>query len=229
VAYLDRRGSGVNSLARGDAPHHERLINDVVQFIHHLSRTGFDGLPRTLAAVSWGGKLATVIALQQPNLIDSLLLVTPGVCANVRASTLQTFALQAASKSNARQRLIPIPLDDPALFTSSRPHQQFIRNDPLTLRKVTLRFLSANSALDAQLRRPDHRLRCPTLVMLAGQDQIVNNNETRHFFLALCSSSASIIEYPSAVHTLEFENDCDRYIFDMLQWLETASLKRAGP
>lgn len=221
VAYLDRRGSGVNALARGDASHHERLINDVIQFIHHLSRIGYANLPRVLGAVSWGGKLATAVALRHPNLMNSLLLITPGICAHVRANALQRSALQIAHKLGAHQRLVPIPLDDPALFTSSPAHQQFIRDDPLTLRKVTLRFLATNIALDAQLREPGHQLHCRTLVMLAGKDRIVDNDATRRFFAAICSTDASVFEYPSAVHTLEFENDRDRFVSDMLQWLET--------
>ena len=44
VRFLDRRGSGLNEKHRGHAPHYERLINDVVQFLadvrHQQQQTG---------------------------------------------------------------------------------------------------------------------------------------------------------------------------------------------
>lgn len=221
VAYLDRRGSGVNHLDRGDAPHHDRLINDVVQFTQHLTSNGFHDLPRVLSAISWGGKLAATVAVQRPELFSSLILVTPGICARVRANFVQKSALRFAISLGATQRHVPIPLNDPALFTSSALHQQFIRDDPLTLRRVTLRFLAANTALDAHLRSRERQTDCRTLVLLAGRDRIVENEATRAFIRRFCPSEATIIEYPTAVHTLEFEEDRDRSISDMLDWLDS--------
>ena len=61
VRFLDRRGSGQNEQQRGHAPHADRLINDVRQFLLHVAyerdRTRPDA-PIILLGLSWGGRLA---------------------------------------------------------------------------------------------------------------------------------------------------------------------------
>ncbi len=55
--------------------------------------------------------------------------------------------------------------------------------------------------------------------MLAGHDRIVDNIRTRADFARLGSRDTSIIEYPEAHHTLEFEPDPSRYALDLIDWL----------
>jgi alpha-beta hydrolase superfamily lysophospholipase len=42
------------------------------------------------------------------------------------------------------------------------------------------------------------------------------------------STDIEIIEYPGAHHTLEFEPDPDRFIADLLRWLEQKALAIAA-
>lgn len=69
VLFLDRRGSGKNFSRRGDVPHGDRLINDVMQVLsdvrRHRDRVA-PNAPVVLLAVSWGGKLAAITAARRP-------------------------------------------------------------------------------------------------------------------------------------------------------------------
>lgn len=220
VAFLDRRGSGVSTSRRGDASHLDRLFHDVVQSVAWLERQGLSGLPKVLMAVSWGGKLAALTAARRPELFDGLALLAPGLCTLVRANVAQRIALRAADAAGFGSREIPIPLDDPALFTDVREYQDFIRNDALTLRRATVRFLRISLELDAELQQSASRVQCPTLLMLAGRDRIVDNAATRRFVETFGSDRKTVIEYPQATHTLEFETDRHRVFQDLSSWLD---------
>lgn len=219
VAFLDRRGSGANAHARGDALHADRLINDVVQFVAHLERIGLGGLPRVLAAISWGGKLAAAVAIRRPDLFTGVALLTPGLCTRIRANPAQRLALRAADRLGAGRREVRIPLDNPALFTDVPSYREFIRNDRLTLRRVTVRFLTASLAIDRLVRSRASEIRCPVLLMLAGRDRIVDNAATRKLIGSFTSEEKTVIEYPQARHTLEFEPDRDRFVTDLVAWI----------
>lgn len=156
VFFLDRRGSGLNEPARGNAVHHDRLLNDVAQFLtgrRHALRQQDSTIPLILMSVSWGGKLAALTAAQRPELVDALALLYPGIRSNFKATPLQNLQLSIADSLGLRTKRIPIPLNDPELFTADSHWQEFIARDSFTLREVTVSFLLAN-AEDDQDKRP---------------------------------------------------------------------------
>ena len=226
VAFLDRRGSGENAAFRGDAPHADRLVYDVVQFVEHLKRNGFDGVPIVMSAVSWGGKLAAVVAACRPDLIDGLVLLAPGLCPQVGANVLQRLALRFGDAAGSGRREVSIPLEDPALFTDVAEHQAFIRDDPLALRKVTVRFLTASLELDRRVRRHAASIGCPLLLMLAGRDRILDNAATRRLVVSFGSTEKTLMEYPGACHTLEFDRNRDAVVADLAAWLDHRLVSR---
>src|SRR5262245_10450912 len=152
VAFLDRRGSGANQQGRGDTPRWRRLVEDVAEFLTaERLRDGATPLPTFLLGISWGGKTATALACRRPELLDGLVLVTPGLCPRVRPPLRQRLRI-ALARVAAPTRAFPIPLDDPELFTATPRWQGFIRDDPLSLRKATARLLVESARLDAWLR-----------------------------------------------------------------------------
>lgn len=230
VLFLDRRGSGLNEPARGDTPHTYRLLNDVAQFLswkRYSLRRHDTAIPLVLMSVSWGGKLAALTAAQRPDLVDALALLYPGIRAKIAATAVQNLQLTTAGALGLRAKRVPIPLADPRLFTADPGRQEYIAHDPLTLREVTVSFLLANGQLDQLLLDAPESIHCPTLLMLAGQDRIVNNRETRSYFLRFASRKRKLIEYLEGEHTLEFERNRDEIVGDLLHWLDRVA-KPAG-
>lgn len=210
VVWLDRRGSGWNSRDRGHAISATRLVNDVLQWSrseqHRRRQAGQGGLPIVLLAVSWGAKLATAAALAEPALFAGLALLAPGLFPRIRPTRWQQQLLQLAVWLGDLHRLVPVPLDDPRLFTADPAWQQFIANDPLAVHRVTTGFLAATAELDRLVAKRLTQLNIPHLVMLAGDDQIVDNAATRAAFSTIGDRSQQTwIEYPPATHTLEFD------------------------
>ncbi|WP_164101783.1 alpha/beta fold hydrolase [Candidatus Laterigemmans baculatus] len=222
VHALDRRGSGSNGQARGDVDRYPTWIADVEQYIEALG----DNVPVLLVGISWGGLLATAVARRHPERIAGLGLICPGLFARKGTSAIQYYAVRTAARWGMASWRFPVPLRDPRLFTDSPSWQAFIRDDPETLRKVTLRLARASGELYLDTVRDPELIRVPTLLMLAGKDPIIKNEEVRAFVEKFSTGQQTILEYPEASHTLEFEPDPSKYLSDLEAWCRAASERR---
>jgi alpha-beta hydrolase superfamily lysophospholipase len=217
VYFLDRRGSGLNKRDRGDAPSFRRLLQDVAEFLEEKKRE--DPARKTfVVGVSWGGKTAVGVQKYRPGLIDAVALLCPGFCPRVSLTLWEKLRVVWA-RATRPTRLFPVPLSDPTLFTATEKWLKFLREDPLSLRQATARFLFESVVLDLYLRDVGRRMRVPVLMLLAGRDRIIDNHSTR-VFVAPFAGPKELIEYPEAHHTLEFEPDPERHIRDLLAWLQ---------
>lgn len=217
VDFLDRRGSGLNDEARGDAPSFRRLLDDVGEFIQHLRKSAPEQ-PVFLLGISWGGKLAVALQKRHPGLTNGLILLCPGLFSQVRTSFVQKLRITWARLVSPR-RIFPIPLNDPELFTATPRWLEFLRNDPLALHDATARLLIESIRLDLYLLRCASQVRVPTLLLLAEKDRIIDNPAVRRYVESFATDDKKIIEYPGAHHTLEFEPEPERFLADLRQWL----------
>jgi acylglycerol lipase len=216
--FPDRRGSGANQRDRGHTPSSGRLIDDISERLRTLRELD-PALPLVLAAISWGGKTAAIAAANHPELVDGLALICPGLRPRVGVPLAEKLRIAWAFLTNRRKRF-PIPLSDPALFTAQPAGQQFIATDPLSLRQATAGLLAASTFIDKKVRKALPRIQQPTLLMLAGQDRIVDNARTRADFDEIPAADKQVIDYPEGHHTLEFEPDPSRYARDLIAWLD---------
>lgn len=220
VFFLDRRGSGMNAEARGDAPGFRRLLDDIAEFLTALPRDAERGRLRVfLGGISWGGKLAVALERRHPGLIDGLLLLCPGFYAKVRPTLWQRVGILFSRLFRPR-KLFPIPLNEPELFTGNPRWQQFLRDDPLRLHAATARLLIESLRLDGYLSFSAKYVHVPALLLLASADRIIRNEPTRAFIAKFATEDKTILEYEGAHHTLEFEPEPDRFIGDVRGWLD---------
>jgi alpha-beta hydrolase superfamily lysophospholipase len=218
VYFLDRRGSGLNSTCRGDAPGFRRLIDDMAEFL--IDRRRDRGwLPVFLGGISWGGKLAVGLQYRRPGLTDGLILLCPGLKPKV-APPLSRRLRIALARVLRPGRTFPVPLNEPDLFTASPDWQKFIAADRFGVTEATARFLFASFGLDVYLRRAARRVKVPTLLLMAGQDRIIDNARTRAFVASFPSRDNRAIDYPESHHTLEFEPDNHPWVEDVVRWME---------
>ena len=213
----DRRGSGGNTKDRGHTTSPRRLVEDVGEFLIELD-SRLPDIPTAIVGISWGGKLAILAAGRYPQSVSALALVCPGVQPRVGVSFGERMRIALAYFTNRTKRFA-IPLSDPALFTSNPEGQAFIRADPLGLRQATAGLLAASTLIDRSVARAPSKVLQPALLMLASEDRIVNNELTRRYFDRFASPDRTIIEYPGAHHTLEFEQDPSEYATDLAGWL----------
>jgi alpha-beta hydrolase superfamily lysophospholipase len=176
-------------------------------------------LPVFLLAISWGGKLAVAVQHQHPGYVDGLVLLCPGFYPRVGPALSERLQIAWARLVSPR-RLFPVPLQDAELFTATPRWQQFIRDDPLSLRRATARFFAASVFLDRALRSKPQQVDVPVLLLLAGKDRVIDNHLTRRFVDQFATDDKETKAYPEAAHTLEFEADPNPFVEDIRGWLD---------
>ena len=209
VCFLERRGAGRNSAARGDAPGFRRLRQDIVEFL--ASR---EPLPTHLMGISWGGKLALAASAVTP--VKSLILVAPGFVPRVRATLRERLRFTVARLVRPT-KLFDVPLNAPELFTRDPAWQAYLRGNPHDTHRATARFFVGSAALDFRLRRTPNPT--PTLTLLAGDDRVIDNAATRAFVAKFSHPANRVVEYAGLAHTLEFEDRALAFVGDVVAWL----------
>ena len=217
VNFLDRRGSGANQSQRGDTPGYRRLVDDLAEFIKLTRAQNSEAIPLHLVSISWGGKLAVALTERHPGLIDDLVLITPGFFPRVAPSRREKLRI-AWARVTKPTKTFPIPLNDPELFTSNPRWLEYLRQDRDSLHVATARFLVSSVHLDRQLKRASQFVRMPTLLLLAGEDRIIDNARTRRFVETFPTTDRRVIEYADRAHTLEFEEP-RRLEVDLIDWV----------
>jgi pimeloyl-ACP methyl ester carboxylesterase len=193
---LDRRGSGLNmNPLPGDAPSARVLLEDVRRFRRQLG-----DLKLHLLGLSWGGKLAAAVALDQPEALQSLILITPGLRSR--------RDLSLSSKANVLLNLLvggrsafKVPIE-PEMFTHTPRFLDFIRSDPWRLQKVTARFFLTSRALDRMITKKIADLRLPILLFLAGKDPIIDNRGVQDL---LSKNEVRVRIFDDAIHAIQFD------------------------
>jgi alpha-beta hydrolase superfamily lysophospholipase len=197
---LDRRGSGLNrGQTPGDAPSAGVLLEDIRLFRRHLS----GGPDVHLVGLSWGGKLALAAAIDDPQAIRSVILITPGLRTRLSLSPSSVAALLLGLLGGGRNS-IKLPLE-PEMFTDSPELLEFIRRDPLRLRRVTGRFLMASRALDRLIARRIGEIHLPILLILAGKDRIIDNEGVLEVLSHLRPGQLLLRRYEEAIHSIQFD------------------------
>ncbi len=217
VFFLDRRGAGLNTAQRGDSPGFRRLLDDVAEFVQNLRRE-HAALPIVLAGISWGGKLAVGLPYRKRGLVDAIMLLCPGLVPIVAPPFARRMRIAIARVFRPDKRFA-IPLNEPELFTASPEWRAFIDREPHGLRLATARFLFSSFSFDIYLRRAAKHVRVPTLLVLGEHDLIINNAQTR-LYCSRFGTTTSILDYPGAHHTLEFEPVVHPWIGDLCRWID---------
>jgi pimeloyl-ACP methyl ester carboxylesterase len=219
VLLPTRRGSGANTVARGDAASAELLLEDVATCCR-LAMAMYDAPRVCLVGVSWGGKLSAAFCLRRwPGVeVGSLTMVAPGIVSKVDVPLSEKLAIGLALLGRAAPgeprggAMFDIPLSDVELFTDNPPMRDYLAGDPFRLHRATARFLYASRKLDSMLRAASGlgprrgALSLPATLLLAGRDRIVDNDATGRIIDRLTAGKAHV-EQLDAAHTMDFEPD----------------------
>jgi len=222
VLQPDRRGSGRNQTDRGHADSSEQLIDDAITcsalLAHETGRSSHH-----LVGVSWGGKLVAAVHATQPDLAESLTLVTPGLFPLVGVSKTEMFKI-GLSMVGAPHRLYDIPLNDPTLFTSDPEMIQFLVNDELQIHQATAGFFLASRRMDKVVAKLNAARQVPLHLMLAADEHIIDNDKSAEFVRNMGWATTTITTYQNSRHTLEFEPDSDAFLSDLVKQVSESAV-----
>ena len=227
VYCLDRRGSGLNRENRGFVSGHvdayETLLADIEAFVRPLHER-YDHV--FLVGLSWGGKLALAYGLSRPETVDGLVLITPGLRANVDVSGFQKLRIALLTKIDPTAR-VPVPIK-PEMFTTTPLYLDYIRNDPLRLTSATVRFFWQSRRLDQFVNDKIEGNGLPVLLFLAEKDPIIDNAGVLNLLQRGEEPGLEVVRYADQTHSVQLDA-AQRLVDDMSKWLTLRTSVRPEP
>jgi alpha-beta hydrolase superfamily lysophospholipase len=218
VYCLDRRGSGLNRENRGFlsgyVDDYSTLLADIRAFVNPLHERYEQVF---LVGLSWGGKLALSYGLTHPEDVDGLVLITPGLRAQVDVSFLNRLKIVLLSPLNPAAR-VPTPIQ-PEMFTTTPMYLNYIRQDPLRLHSATVRFFWQSHRLDKYVDANIAGNRLPVQLFLAGKDTIIDNDGVLKVLQQGQAPGLDVLWYEDQTHSIQLDA-AQRLADDMTNWIE---------
>jgi alpha-beta hydrolase superfamily lysophospholipase len=206
VYVLDRRGSGVSGGARGDVRSYAEWIDDYLAAME-IVRARHRDVKMLLLGQSFGGIVASGIAIDPRATHDALLLCAPGI------NTKCPFTEEQLERMSGQEApLSPIRLTDDQ-YTEDPRYLAFMKHDATMVRAVTPRFSAARFRLDQRLmsRRGAFAGRPCTLV-LPKRDRIVDLVRAREGFELLSGGAGRVVESSAEDHYVEFSSYREQFL-----------------
>lgn len=217
VLFPDRRGSGANTHMRGDLPDWRLLVSDAEDVLRYFNAPTHVHL----LAISWGAKPALVMASRLYPWLRKLALITPGFKPHLSFSLGEKIMVALRLIGGQKKKCLPIPIPGADFFTHTPKYQQFISEDPATLTACTVQCFYQSLLLDIAVHTIGQLHHVPTLMQLASDDRIINNELTRQLFKRIITHPKSTIkEYHGCAHTLEFDDSAFRFVDDIIDFLK---------
>lgn len=216
VYVIDRRGSGLSQMRRGDAKDFMAWGDDIHTVTDWaLRRHGHRQI--FMLGHCFGAIPATLFAETSPDLVRGLILTTPGIFTHTSIPFSEMLKIVMTS-TGQRDYYFPVPLEANQ-FSELPEYEPFIASDPLALRAVTgdlyWQIYKARQYLEAHTEL----LTMPVLAGFAGEDEIADNQMNQQWLAKVPAQARTEIVYPDARHILEFSQERDLYFKDLANWL----------
>jgi pimeloyl-ACP methyl ester carboxylesterase len=207
IVAPDRRGCGLND-ERGDLGSVQLVIEDVINHIQFLKKS-FQRVH--LAGWCQGSQYASIAASRLGKSLSSLILLTPGFFWNDRFRSVlrigEKIVMDMISefklKPERNHACIPIPMEATD-FTLIDEWLDFIDNDDLKTTMITLKSVSIMDEIQELSWSAIPQNTLPTLMLLANNDRIVDNNKALqfigHFFTGDNQNRLVSLESGHAIH-----------------------------
>jgi alpha-beta hydrolase superfamily lysophospholipase len=218
VRCYDQRGHGRSQGKRGDVIHGDPMVQDAEILIDDFSTRFAE--PPFLFGHSMGALFAARLALSRHAPLRGLILSSPALA--LRLSRLQC-AIVNAMHALAPALAVPNGLA-PAFLSHDPKVVAAYKADPLVHRRISARLVrSILSSID-YCQAHAGTLAIPTLMLVAGDDHLVDAAGSQRFFARLPPALAQMHVYQGMYHELFNEIDAQRPLGDLRAWLEGVAL-----
>lgn len=222
---FDLRGHGRSGGRRGDAPGMTALVDDVVRFRHEIDARSDTGLPLFLLGHSLGGLIALRCLLEPGLAFAGGIIIAPWL--GLASAPRWKVAVGRAVAPILPALPVPAGIDpedlsrDPAVVRSWR-------NDSHVQRWITPRlFLAVEDAI-AHVFANAGRLPPPLLLILSGQDRIVDTERSRELVRQLPPGDFQMHVEAASRHEILNDLDRDQAIERIVGWIRRRSARSGG-
>jgi alpha-beta hydrolase superfamily lysophospholipase len=215
---FDCRGHGRSSGRRVHVKRFDDYLSDV-QALHRLIREACPGRPLGLVGHSQGGLIALRHVLTYPDDFSALMVSSPflGIHPDSRPRILLRAAARLLSML-APGLLLAQSLNATLLSRDQKVGTAYLA-DPLVSNTVSARWFTEVVAAHHDTMQRAAQLRCPTLVMQSGADQLADPEATRIWARTAPAELVEYVEWAGFYHEM-FNETNNQQVFDtMEQWL----------
>lgn len=222
VRSYDHRGHGRSGGPRGDALDAETVIQDAKRVIDDFSANLSE--PPLLLGHSMGGTFAAFYATRALSPLGGLILSSPALA--ISLSGTQKLLLQVLG---AIAPGFGIPNGLKSQYLSHRPEVvKAYNSDPLVHRKISARLLRAMLQAIEFAQNHASALGVNTLLLVAGDDHLVDASGSDAFFGKLTPGVGSMHSYAAYYHEIFNEVEAGRVFDDVRAWLARLRTPRHG-
>lgn len=156
-----------------------------------------------LAGLSWGGLFALYTSLRRSIYFDSLTLIAPGIFQKSPLPLLDKLQVASGILLNNPQKMVSIPINTEH-FTKRADKTAFIKDDKYRTKEVSASFCFETLKMRKFCQEfTAKRQLIPTTLLLAQNDEIIDNQQTGQLF---CNKDeVRMIQIPDTEHSLIFE------------------------
>lgn len=173
--------------------------------------------PVFLLGESMGGIIAVDFVTRRPALLSGLILVAPSF--QDRLNVPLGRKAEALMHVVARHRKwYDVPWN-PNDFTRDPDLIAFLDSDPMEVRKVTAQFYFAYTPVAGRARKAAPFLNLPVLMLLPGEDRMIDSDYSKGFFERIRSGDKKLVEYPGHFHALLLDTGREAVTADVAAWI----------
>ena len=216
VYAIDLPGFGRSDGPKGDIDSFELYQRQIETLLARVMAEN-SRRPVFLLGESMGGVLAVNFASRRPALLSGLLLLAPAFMDRLNVSPWRQLEA-LLNKLIGRRKYYDVPWN-PHDFTRDEEVIARLDADPLEVRRVTGQFYFAYLPVARRARRAASRLHLPVLLLLPGDDRLIESEYTRGWFERLPATDRTLREYPGYYHALLLEKDRPPILNDVADWI----------
>jgi alpha-beta hydrolase superfamily lysophospholipase len=217
VVIVDFRGHGTSPGRRGVVRRYEELTDDLTGVVEWVGRQRPD-LRRFLLGHSNGGQVVLRFALENRIPVEALILSNPALRV---ALPIPPHKLRLGKLLRKYAPWVTLGGELRTEFLTRDPEfQQAHRNDALRHNRMSAPLFFGMLEGGEMLLARACEIHTPTLMIVGGQDPIVDPSAARELFDRLGSEDKMLLYYPKMLHEPFNEVGRDQVFDDVIRWLE---------
>jgi alpha-beta hydrolase superfamily lysophospholipase len=212
----DLRGHGRSPGRRGVVRKYEELVQDLRASVV-WARHRRPELPVFVLGHSNGGQVALRLALDRPDGVSGVIVSNPSIRL---AMPVPAGKVRLGKLLLSLAPWITLRADTPsAWLTRDSAMQEKYRSDSLRHNRISPPYFFGMLAGGEMLLTRAGEFRLPILVLIGGQDPVINPQATREFHERLGSDDKTLLIYPRMLHEPFNELGREQVFDDLSRWL----------
>jgi alpha-beta hydrolase superfamily lysophospholipase len=220
VATFDCRGHGQSGGRRAHIDHFQDYLDDTTSFLEEIKKAGYQQLPIMLGH-SQGGLIGARYVQMLPDSVAGLVLSSPYLALVMKVPAVKAAAGKVVSK--IFPTLAMKTGLDPSILSHDRDVVEKYTADPLVSNIATARWFTEITEAQATAVQQAGGIKCPLLMLLAGDDRLVSAPVSKNLFNGAASADKTLHEYEGFYHEVLNEVGRDKVLADLKTWLESHS------